>query len=65
MEASLISLEDQIAELKREYAIRQRVYPKWVKSGRMTAQEASSHQARLAAAIGTLAGLLTTSGVQT
>lgn len=49
-----VTLAEQIAELKREHAIRQRVYPGWVHVGRMTQEEADRHQSRLSAAISTL-----------
>lgn len=52
------SIEAQIAELKRERKMRERVYPKWV-SGRMMTQHQSDRQmACLDAAIATLEGVL-------
>lgn len=49
-----IPLSDQIAELKREHALRQRVYPTFIARQSMSQQEADRHQARLSAAITTL-----------
>lgn len=47
----------QIACVKREIAMRERVYPKWVLSGSMKA-EAADHEVRcLKAVLGTLIGL--------
>src|SRR6478672_7720338 len=38
--APLASLEDQVACVRRELAMRERVYPRWVSEGRMTAAKA-------------------------
>lgn len=54
-----IPLADQIAELRREYALRRNVYPAFVARSRMTQEEADQHQARLDAAIKTLRWLET------
>lgn len=35
-----ISLEDQIRCVAREIAMRKRIYPRWVNTGRMTREEA-------------------------
>lgn len=48
------SLAEQIAELKRERSMRQRVYPKWIASDRMKQEEADRNMRRLDAAIATL-----------
>lgn len=50
----MIPLAEQIAELKREAALRVNVYPSFVARGRMTEQEAEKYKARLSAAITTL-----------
>lgn len=49
-----IPIADQIAEVERELGYRDRVYPGWVLSGRMTQDRASFHVARLRAAAATL-----------
>lgn len=49
-----VPLSDQIAELKREHALRQRVYPTFVARQSMTEAEAAMHLDRLSAAITTL-----------
>ena len=51
------TLEDQIACLRREWYLRNNVYPKWVESGKMTKQVAERELETLAAAISTLKGL--------
>ena len=35
------TIEQQIACVRREIALRERVYPKWVETGRMTKEKAS------------------------
>ncbi len=52
-----IPLAQQIACLKREIAMRQRVYPKWVESGRMKLDMAEREIATMTAALHTLMGL--------
>lgn len=42
-----ITLDDKIAELRREIAMRERVYPGWVSAGRMTEARASRQTAVL------------------
>lgn len=49
-----VPLADQIAEMKREHALRKNVYPAFIARGHMTEQEAAQHQERLSAAITTL-----------
>ena len=46
-----VTLDEMLAELKREHAIRANVYPKWAKSGKKKAEDLEEHQARLGAAI--------------
>jgi len=48
------SLAAQIAELKREKAMRARVYPFWVQSRKLKQHDADRQQQCLQAAIGTL-----------
>jgi hypothetical protein len=50
----MIPLDQQIAELKREAALRKNVYPTFIARQRMTEAEAQKHQERLSAAITTL-----------
>lgn len=49
-----VPLTEQIAEVKRELALRENVYPTFVARGRMTALEAERHTVRLTAALHTL-----------
>jgi hypothetical protein len=51
---SIPSLDDQIACVTREIALRERVYPKWVETGRMTKQKADHEISAMKAALGTL-----------
>ena len=37
----MISLEDQVKEAKRELALRKKLYPGWVKTGRLTEGQAA------------------------
>ena len=54
MSNTTIPLAEQIAEVKREIAMRKRVYPKWVATGRMTQEQADKQIAAMEAALGTL-----------
>lgn len=47
-------LTEQIAEVKRELALRANVYPTFVARGRMSQAEADVHVVRLSAALHTL-----------
>lgn len=49
-----IPLTEQIAELKREAAIRERAYPTFVARGQFSQADADKQRARLSAAISTL-----------
>ena len=49
-----IPIEDQIAELEREHKVRLRVYPLWVRDGRLSMEESAHRVACMAAAIDTL-----------
>jgi hypothetical protein len=49
-----ISLAEQIAEIEREIAKRERVYPRWVANKRLSAKRADQRLARLRAALATL-----------
>jgi hypothetical protein len=52
-----ITLDGQIACLKREIAIRKTVYPKWVANGRMGQEQASREIAVMTAALHVLMAL--------
>ena len=47
----MITLADEIACIRRELAMRRRVYPNWVKTGRMKAAEADTELARMQAVL--------------
>lgn len=49
-----VTLDQQIAEIKREIAIRKNVYPKWVSAGKMRQAEADHAIAALTAALHTV-----------
>lgn len=51
------SLSAQFAELKREKAMRARVYPHWISTGKIKKQTADYQMAALEAAMATLEGL--------
>lgn len=48
------TLDEQIACARRELALREQVYPKWVIGGRMTQKEADNEIARMSAIVATL-----------
>jgi hypothetical protein len=50
----LITLAEQIAEAQRELALRERVFPRWVKSGRLSMDEAYHQLAAMRAILRTL-----------
>jgi hypothetical protein len=52
--AMTVSLADQIACVKRELAMRDRAYPKFIAAGRMTQQKADSEIAAMRAVLETL-----------
>ena len=51
------TLEEQIAELRREIGLRERVYPGWIAAKKMKADQAERSMARIKAALETLEGL--------
>ncbi len=55
--APSISFADQIACVRREIAMRERVYPKWVNAGRMKAEAAEREIAAMRAVLKTLLSL--------
>jgi hypothetical protein len=48
-----MTLDQQIAELKREIALRKNVYPKWVAAGKMRQAEMDHHMGAMTAALHT------------
>jgi hypothetical protein len=52
--APVVLLVDQIKALRREIALRERVYPKWIGSGRMKKPQADAEIAAMKAAHNTL-----------
>lgn len=48
------TIHEQIAEVKRELALRERVYPGFVARGKMKQADADEHYARMKAALQTL-----------
>lgn len=48
---ALVSLRDMVASVGREVRMRESAYPKWVRSGRMTAGEADLELARMRAVL--------------
>ena len=50
----MITLEEQIAEAQRELALRERAYPGWVKSGRLSMDDAYHRLAAQRAIVATL-----------
>lgn len=55
-----VSLQEQIACVKREIAMRARVYPRWVESGKLKQAAADKEIAHMTAVLRTLEGLCTT-----
>ncbi len=49
-----VPLSDQIAEVERELALRQRVYPNFVSAGRLTQERADRQKSVMAAVLKTL-----------
>ena len=53
----MITLDEQIAEAQRELALREKCYPGWVKSGRLSMDEAYHQLAAMRAILTTLTRL--------
>ena len=53
------TLDDQIAEVRRELALRERVYPNFVAKKRLTQEKADRHMAAMRAVLQTLEGMRT------
>jgi hypothetical protein len=49
-----VTVEDQIACVRREIRMRQSVYPRWVDSGKMTPKKATDELEAMAAVLETL-----------
>jgi hypothetical protein len=54
MKEVTVTLETQIAELKRELAVRENVYRSWIAKGTMRQEVADSQMARMRGALHTL-----------
>lgn len=52
-----VILKDQIACIKREISMRQRVYPRWVEAGRMKQAKAEAEIRTMQAVLATLKSL--------
>lgn len=50
----MVSLSDQIAVVKREIAMRERVYPRWVAAGRMSPAKSVHEITTMKAVLATL-----------
>jgi hypothetical protein len=55
-----VSLQEQITAVRREIAMRERVYPKWVVTGRMSQMKADTEIAAMRAVADTLASIIKT-----
>lgn len=51
---STVALADQIACVRRELAMRQRVYPRWVSAGKMTQADSDREITAMIAVLATL-----------
>lgn len=49
-----VPMADQVAEVAREVSLRGRVYPHWIKAGRLSQEDADRQLANLRAALATL-----------
>jgi hypothetical protein len=56
-EPSPVTLEQQIAEVKRELAMRERCYPKWCSEKRMLPEKADKYLSHMRAVLRTLTNL--------
>jgi hypothetical protein len=53
----MVSLSDQLQSVRREIALRKRVYPRWIASGKMTPELATREIAAMEAVERTIAEL--------
>lgn len=51
------SIHDQIAEVARELALRERLYPQWVTARKLSQQKADDQLGRMRAVLSTLQGV--------
>lgn len=61
--SAVVSLSDQIKCAKRELRLRERVYPNWVRKGRMTRETADHELAGMQAIVASLEALLSVQAV--
>lgn len=61
--SAVVPLTEQIKCAKRELALRQRVYPKWVRDGRMKREAADHELAAMQAIVASLEALLSVQAV--
>lgn len=54
---SAVALADQIACVRRELSMRQRVYPRWVSAGKMTQADSDREITTMIAVLATLQAL--------
>lgn len=54
MPLNAIPIAEQITEVKREIALRERVYPAWVRQGKMKQDQCDQLMARMQAVLSTL-----------
>lgn len=52
--AGVVLLEDQIACIEREIGMRERTYPRWVRTGKLTIDNCSVEMGRIQAVLATL-----------
>lgn len=57
MDTPTVPLSDQITEVRREIAQRERVYSRWVEQSRMSQRDADRQIGRMRAVLATLQGL--------
>lgn len=63
--ATTITLTAQLAEVRREIAMRRRVYPRWVQGGKMAQHAANNALATMEAVAATLTRLVDAEKAQT
>jgi hypothetical protein len=61
--SAVVPLTDQIKAAKRELALRESAYPKWVQSGRMRRETAEHEIAAMRAILASLEALLSVQAV--
>jgi len=58
--AERVTLETQLACIRREIRMRENVYPRWIETGKMTANKANAELAAMRAVLETLVELQAT-----